>query len=57
MRWPPKPSPQPSLGAPSLEGLAVWIAFLGVDFEVVEPPELIDKLRELHARIGRAIES
>jgi predicted DNA-binding transcriptional regulator YafY len=44
-----------SAGANSLDGLAVWISMLGVDFEIVEPPELLDHLRAAHARIGRAV--
>ena len=30
------------------------ICILGVDFEVREPPELVDALAEIQARIGRA---
>lgn len=43
-----------ALGGRSLDGLALWIALLGVDFEVIEPPELATHLRELGARINRA---
>ncbi len=42
-------------GAQSLAPLLVWIALLGVDFEVLEPPELAEQLRELHARFSRAL--
>jgi predicted DNA-binding transcriptional regulator YafY len=35
--------------------LALRIAMLGVDFEVHEPPELIEQLRALAARLERAI--
>jgi predicted DNA-binding transcriptional regulator YafY len=35
--------------------LAVRIAMLGVDFEVREPPELVDQLRALASRLGRAV--
>ncbi len=40
--------------ADSLDLLAVWIALLGVEFEVHEPPELIAHLETAAARIGRA---
>ncbi len=42
-------------GAESLASLAFWISFLGFDFEVLEPQELIDELRELGQRIGRSL--
>jgi predicted DNA-binding transcriptional regulator YafY len=38
----------------SLDWLAVRVAMLGVDFEVHEPPELVERLRELAARFERA---
>jgi predicted DNA-binding transcriptional regulator YafY len=41
-------------GANSLEVLAVHIALLGVDFEVHEPPELIETVRALAGTFGRA---
>ena len=34
--------------------LALRIAMLGVDFEVSEPPELVEHLRALGARLSRA---
>ena len=34
--------------------LAARIAMLGVDFEVKEPPELVEELRALAARLRRA---
>jgi predicted DNA-binding transcriptional regulator YafY len=37
-----------------LDGLAVYVAHIGVDFDVVEPPELIARLRDLAARFARA---
>ncbi len=40
-------------GADSLPGLAVYIAALGVDFEVEDPPELRRELDELAVRIRR----
>ncbi|HVT07954.1 MAG TPA: WYL domain-containing protein [Polyangia bacterium] len=41
-------------GAPSLEGLAVWMAMLGVDFEILDPPGAAATLQALAARIRRA---
>jgi predicted DNA-binding transcriptional regulator YafY len=41
-------------GDDDLGWLAVRIAMLGVDFEVHEPPELLDQLRLLAARLRRA---
>ena len=38
----------------SLDWLAVRVAMLGVDFEVHEPPELVERIRELAARFERA---
>jgi predicted DNA-binding transcriptional regulator YafY len=38
----------------SLDWLAVRVAILGVDFEVHEPPELVERVRELAARFERA---
>jgi len=43
-----------STGAGSLEGLAMFLAMIGADFEVHEPPELIDGLRRLADRLMRA---
>lgn len=37
-----------------LGGIAVYAAMLGVDFTVLEPPELIDQVRELAGRFARA---
>jgi hypothetical protein len=31
------------------------IAMLGADFEVHEPPELVERLREIGARIARGV--
>ncbi len=42
-------------GARDVESLAMWITHAGIDFQVEEPPELVAKLRELHARLGRAL--
>jgi predicted DNA-binding transcriptional regulator YafY len=41
-------------GADWLGGLAVYIAEVGVDFEVLEPPELVERVRELAGRFARA---
>jgi predicted DNA-binding transcriptional regulator YafY len=42
-------------GGDSVEVVAVWIGMLGLDFSVIEPPELIDNLRTLSDRYARAI--
>jgi predicted DNA-binding transcriptional regulator YafY len=42
-------------GSDWLGGLAIHIAELGFDFEVLEPVELADRVRELAARFGRAV--
>jgi predicted DNA-binding transcriptional regulator YafY len=44
-------------GADTLETIAVYIGLLGIDFTVSEPPELIEKLRELAARYEPATRS
>jgi predicted DNA-binding transcriptional regulator YafY len=41
-------------GDDDLGWLALRVAMLGVDFEVHEPPELVDQLRALAARLERA---
>jgi predicted DNA-binding transcriptional regulator YafY len=41
-------------GAVSLDRLSVWLALIGFDFEVKEPPELIDRVRSLAERFSRA---
>jgi len=41
-------------GAHSLEGIAIHMALLGVDFEVQEPPELIEHLKVIAGRLRRA---
>jgi predicted DNA-binding transcriptional regulator YafY len=41
-------------GADWLGGLAVYIAVIGVDFEVLGPPELVEEVRRLADRFGRA---
>jgi predicted DNA-binding transcriptional regulator YafY len=41
-------------GAHWLGGLAVWVATIGVDFEIREPPELLEHVRGLSERFRRA---
>ncbi|RCV47442.1 WYL domain-containing protein, partial [Marinitenerispora sediminis] len=41
-------------GADSLDALAMHVALIGVEFEVHEPAELRDRVRELAGRLGRA---
>jgi predicted DNA-binding transcriptional regulator YafY len=42
-------------GADSLVGMAVYISMLGFEFEVLEPVELVDYLREHIGRLERAV--
>jgi predicted DNA-binding transcriptional regulator YafY len=39
-----------TMGAERLDELAVWLGFLGADFHVTEPPELVDQMRLLAGR-------
>jgi predicted DNA-binding transcriptional regulator YafY len=41
-------------GSNSLDTLAVYVGLKGVDFEVLDPPELVEHLRHLGARLTRA---
>lgn len=41
-------------GSHSLEGITIHLSLLGVDFQVHEPPELIDYIRRLADRLRRA---
>jgi predicted DNA-binding transcriptional regulator YafY len=41
-------------GADTIDSLAVHLGLLGYDFDVTEPPELVNHLRELAARYQRA---
>lgn len=43
-----------STGAESLEALVCQMIFAGVDFELLEPPELAPRLREIARRLDRA---
>ena len=42
------------VGSNSLDALAVHVAVVGVEFEVHEPPELVEHVRVLAGRLGRA---
>jgi predicted DNA-binding transcriptional regulator YafY len=42
-------------GSNSLDAIVAHLLLLGFDFEAHEPPELIDRMRMLAARLGRAI--
>jgi len=43
------------IGSDSLDHLAVWVAAFGFDFDVHEPPELVNHLRTLTTRLRRAV--
>ena len=42
-------------GSHSLEGITIHLLLLGVDFQVHDPPELIDYMRRLAGRLGQAV--
>jgi len=42
------------VGGPSLEGFPVYVAQIGFEFEVLEPPELVAQVRWLAGLFGRA---
>jgi predicted DNA-binding transcriptional regulator YafY len=44
-------------GGCSLESLSVWLALGGFEFEVREPPEMIERVRMLAGRFSRAVET
>jgi predicted DNA-binding transcriptional regulator YafY len=44
-------------GSCSLDSLSVYLALLGFEFEVREPPELIERIRALGDRFSRAVAS
>jgi predicted DNA-binding transcriptional regulator YafY len=44
------------IGASSFERLAMHLALLGANFEVSEPPELVEHVRRLAARLRQAAE-
>jgi predicted DNA-binding transcriptional regulator YafY len=41
-------------GAERVEDLAAWLGFLGADFSVTEPPELVAQLRVMAERYAAA---
>ena len=41
-------------GAQSLDQLCFWLAMIGIDFEVIEPEELRERVRVMAERLGRA---
>jgi predicted DNA-binding transcriptional regulator YafY len=43
------------VGAGWMGGLAVYVATIGVDFTVLEPPEFADEVRKLAERFSRAV--
>ncbi|MET8845139.1 helix-turn-helix transcriptional regulator [Streptomyces rubiginosohelvolus] len=43
-------------GASSLDELSVHVLMMGIDFEVIEPPELTEALREARDRLTRALD-
>jgi len=43
------------MGASSLDHLCVYLALIGFEFEVREPPELVERLRGLAERFTRAV--
>ena len=42
-------------GAYSLETIAIHLSFLGVDFQIHEPPELLEHIRTVANRLNRAV--
>lgn len=42
-------------GADTVESLAVHLSLLDTDFEVAEPPELVEHVRKLATRYGHAV--
>ncbi|MEX0169386.1 helix-turn-helix transcriptional regulator [Streptomyces sp. LMG1-1-1.1] len=43
-------------GAHNLDVMVVHVSMMGLDFEVVEPPELTDRVRALRDRLARALD-
>lgn len=41
------------MGGNSLEWVAIWLSCSGFDFEIEEPPDLIDHLQAVHSRLAR----
>ncbi len=44
-----------SVGAQSLASLAAWTTSFGVDFEIIDPPELVEAFRAIRKRLDRAL--
>lgn len=44
-------------GAVNLDVLVIHVMLLGCEFEVVEPPELTDRIRAARDLLGRAVEA
>jgi predicted DNA-binding transcriptional regulator YafY len=44
-----------SVGAHSLASLAAWTMTFGVDFEIIDPPELVDAFLAIRQRLDRAL--
>jgi len=42
-------------GSHSLDEITIHLSLLGVDFQLREPPELVDYIRQLTGRLGRPI--
>jgi predicted DNA-binding transcriptional regulator YafY len=45
------------VGGPSVAGFPVYLAQIGFDFEVLDPPELVEQVRVLAERFARAVEA
>lgn len=45
-----------SAGAPDLTVLVIHVLMMGIDFEVIEPPELTEVMREARDRLTRALD-
>ncbi|PVC88951.1 YafY family protein [Streptomyces sp. CS014] len=43
-------------GAPNLTVLVIHVLMMGIDFEVIEPPELTDLMRDAQERLTRALD-
>lgn len=43
-------------GAPDLTVLVIHVLMMGIDFEVIEPPELTETMREARDRLTRALD-
>jgi predicted DNA-binding transcriptional regulator YafY len=43
------------IGGDSIEGLVALLALVGSDFEVLEPPEFVNEVQQVIARLGRGL--